>query len=368
MEALRVLLVEDNPGDARLIRELLREAAEEFDLAHVDRISSAVEAVDASPPDVVLLDLSLPDAQGMVSLQRMLEAAPEAAVVILTGLDDREVARRALGAGAQDYLVKGEPGPELLSRTLRYAFERKQLERERARLLREARQAVAARDEVLHVVSHDLGNSLSAIGIHATLLLRAVVGMPEGVQIAERAQAIRRLVDQMHSLRQDLLDVAAIEAGGFSVETRPVPPASLVEGALEALAGVAEERGLTLTTRCDDSLPRVQADERRVLQLLGNLLGNACKFTPSGGTVEVIVEAAPEGVLFHVADSGSGVPEEKLPYLFDRFWQLHQTRRGSAGLGLAIAKGIVEAHGGWIRARSTAGEGTTFTFLLPTAA
>jgi phosphoserine phosphatase RsbU/P len=363
-EGLRITLVEDNPGDARLIRELLRDTSEAFVLEHVARLEAAVAIVTASPPDVVLLDLSLPDAHGLDTLQRMLEAAPDTAVVVLTGLDDREVALRALGAGAQDYLIKGEADAPLLSRTIRYAHERKQLERERVRLLREARQAVAARDEVLRVVSHDLGNSLSAIGLHAGLLLRAVGEGPDSAGLSDRARSIRELVEQMQALRQDLLDVASIEAGRLSVELSPTPPAELARASVEAISEVASERGLTLSVRCEPGLPHVAADDKRVLQLLGNLLGNACQYTPEGGRVEVAVEEGEEGILFRVADTGVGIAEEQLPHVFDRFWQVRQTRRGGAGLGLAIARGIVEAHGGWIGVESTPGEGTTFTFLL----
>src|SRR5690606_21201339 len=166
--ALRILLVEDNPGDARLLREHLREAGSlHFELTHVERLSEAREKVRTDEIDVVLLDLSLPDAHGLETVRSMLESAPEAPIIVLTGLDDDATAVQAVQAGAQDFLVKGHVDGPLLARAVRYAMERKRLDQERALLLeseREARAtaeaAVRGRDEVLRVVAHDLGNSL----------------------------------------------------------------------------------------------------------------------------------------------------------------------------------------------------------------
>jgi signal transduction histidine kinase len=302
--ALRILLVEDNPGDARLIRETLRDAGSpRFELRHADRLSAALPILAAREVDVALLDLSLPDAHGLETVTRALAAAPEVPIVVLTGLDDETVAIQAVQAGAQDYLVKGQVEPGMLSRALRYAMERKRLEAERARLLEAehaartaAEAAVRARDEVLRIVAHDIGNSLSAVKIHALVLERTLPPGDDFGEARKRTGAIRDLTAQMDRLRQDLLDVAAIEAGRLSVEPVEMDIGSVVAEAVAALAGLAAE---------------------------------------------------------------------DLPHVFDRFWQARSTRRAGAGLGLAIAKGIVEAHGGAISAESTVGQGSTFAFTLP---
>lgn len=374
-EPLGVLLVEDNPGDARLIAELLREPGHPpVRLVAADCLSAGLERLREGGIEVVLLDLSLPDAHGLETVRRALEAAPDLPIVVLTGLDDEALALRALQSGAQDYLVKGQVESGLLSRALRYAIERKRLERERALLLRreqEAREtaeaAVRARDEVLRIVSHDLGNSLSAVGVTAGVLLRTLPRGPESEETRERVTSIRHLVQGMQRLRQDLLDVASLEVGRLSMMPEPIGVGELLEETLTHFAPLAAERGIRLAADVPDGLPEVRADRQRILQALGNLVGNALKFTPAGGSV-VLGACAGEGeVRVVVSDTGTGIEAASLPHVFDRFWQAQHTRRAGAGLGLAITKGIVEAHGGAIGVASELGRGTTFHFTLPAA-
>jgi signal transduction histidine kinase len=376
---VRILLVEDNPGDARLIRETLREAVSlRFELCHVERLSDARDYCGRQIIDVVLLDLSLSDAHGMDTVSQCLSFAAELPIIVLTGLDDERIAVQAVQAGAQDYLVKGQVDSTLLVRSIRYAVERKRLDLERSQLLtreREARgaaeAAVAARDEVLRVVSHDLGNSLSAVKIHAVVLGRVLSQRDEEPEqeLSTRIEAIKDLVTQMHRLRQDLLDIASIDAGRLSVETDAHVVGALVESAVATLRDRAAEKSINLdvATNLNDEI--VRADRDRILQVLGNLLGNAIKFTPEGGSVTVRCEGelAPSGpmVRFIVADTGVGIAAEHLPHVFDRFWKMKSGNPGGTGLGLAIARGIVEAHGGGISVESRAGEGTTISFTIP---
>lgn len=371
---VRILLVEDNPGDARLLRFTLQEAQSlRFDLVHASRLSEALEQVREGAFGVVLLDLSLPDAHGMETVTRMLDAAPGVPIIVLTGLTDETVAVQAVQAGAQDYLVKGSVDGGTLARAIRYAMERKRLEMERVKLLRaeqEARAAaeaaVNARDEVLRIVAHDIGNSLSAVKIHTMVLERTLPGDGES-EARKRTQAIRHLAQQIDRLRQDLLDVAAIEAGRLSFEPHETPLHQVVDDVLETVAGTAAEKELTVEAAVPADLPAVWADRERLAQVLGNLLGNAVKFTPAGGGVRVTAAREGDEIRVAVADTGPGIPAEHLENVFDRFWQARSTRRAGAGLGLAIARGVVEAHGGRIQASSEVGKGTTFEFTLPVA-
>jgi sigma-B regulation protein RsbU (phosphoserine phosphatase) len=370
---VRILLVEDNPGDARLLRVTLEEAASlRFELVHAARLSEALERVGTAPADVVLLDLSLPDAQGMETVTRMLAAAPGVPIIVLTGLTDERVAVAAVQAGAQDYLVKGTVDGGTLARAIRYAMQRKRMETERATLLRNeqdaraaAEAAVNARDEVLRIVAHDIGNSLSAVKIHAMVLERT---LPAGDGEARKhTEAIRHLTQQMDRLRQDLLDVAAIEAGRLSFEPGETALAEVVDDVLGTVAGMAGEKALSVESSVSAGLPAVWADRERLHQVLSNLVGNAVKFTPADGRIRVSAALDGEEVRVTVEDTGPGIPAEHLENVFDRFWQARSTRRAGAGLGLAIARGVVEAHGGRIRAASEVGRGTTFEFTLPVA-
>lgn len=371
-EALHLLLVEDNPGDAKLLRVLLREAALPHRLTHVERLEEARATLRSDPVDVLLLDLSLPDGHGLETVTRMLTAAPEAPIIVLTGLDDETTALRAMQAGAQDYLVKGQVDGGILSRSIRYARERKLLELERAQLLereREARaaaeQAVSARDEVLRVVAHDLGNGLSAVQVTSWVLLRTLAEEGREGEARKRVENIRILTEQMQRLRQDLLDVALLDAGQLTVSTGPVSPGTLVDDVAARYQPLAEERGVRLCSQIDPHLPLVTADANRINQALTNLVTNAIKFTPAEGSVTVRAVADDGGVRFEVKDTGRGISEQDLPRIFERFWTRREGNPHGAGLGLAITNGIVEAHGSSMRVESRAGEGSTFFFTLP---
>lgn len=375
-ETLHILLVEDNPGDARLLHELLREAGSfDFKLTHVGRLAEAIDVVEGDAVDVILLDLSLPDTQGMTTVHRMLSAAADIPIIVLTGWDDDITAVQAVQSGAQDFLVKGQVDGGVLTRAIRYARERKRLELERARLLaseREARAmaeaAVRGRDEILRVVAHDLGNSLGAVLVMTSVLLRT---LPEGegapAQARQAVQNIRSLVEQMRRLRQDLMDVALLEAGRLSVEPLPVSAMTLAEAVLERYTALAAERGIDFSVHVEPDLPHLQGDEDRLLQVLDNLLTNALKFTPAGGEVEVRTSRADEGIRFEVRDRGPGISRENLPRVFEQFWTTRQGNPVGAGLGLAIARGIVEAQGGKMGVESVVGEGSTFWFVVPVA-
>jgi signal transduction histidine kinase len=178
---------------------------------------------------------------------------------------------------------------------------------------------------------------------------------------------IHRSAERMYQLIHDLLEVAAIEAGRITVERSPLAVDALVSDALELLRPLAAAKRITLVTDVPPALPAVDADRERVLQIFSNIGGNAVKFTPEGGQVEIHATLREGAVEFEVRDTGPGIETDDLPRVFDRFWQARKATRAGAGLGLAIAKGIVEAHNGAIRAESERGRGSRFSFTLPIA-
>jgi signal transduction histidine kinase len=231
-----------------------------------------------------------------------------------------------------------------------------------ARLYRKAEQAIAARDEVLGVVSHDLRNPVSRVRMAAELMTE-IRGLPEG---AERtAGMIIRAADEMNRLIGDLLDVTRIEAGRLSIEVGPTGLRNLLDRLDEAHAPAAEAKGLVWEVERTDEPVALEIDEGRVLQALGNLVGNAIKFTPEGGAVVVMTERSSEQVRIGVRDTGAGMDGVQLAHVFDRFWQSRVGDRRGAGLGLAIARGIIDAHGGRIHIESEPGVGTTAWVTLP---
>ena len=200
-------------------------------------------------------------------------------------------------------------------------------------LYRAAQRATQARDDVLAIVSHDLRNPLHTIILSASYLADVFLAdLPDAA--LQQTEIIRRAVDRANRLIQDLLDVSRIEAGGFSVNKEPVSPATLIGDAFEAMKSTASAAQVTLESHADDGLPDVCADRERLQQVFSNLVGNAIKFTPAGGTVAVTARSnGPRSVSFSVKDTGQGISEDNLPHIFDRFWQAEEREAHRCGPG-----------------------------------
>jgi PAS domain S-box-containing protein len=233
-----------------------------------------------------------------------------------------------------------------------------------ARLYEAAQAASRARDDLMAVVSHDLRSPLNAVLAGASLLLDVPLS---DEQRTDQYRAIRRSAERMERLTRDLLDITRIEAGHLRIEPGAEDIRSLVEEALEAADFAAGRTGVFLSSRVPDDLPKARADRARILQVLDNLLANAIRHTPQGGRVTVAADASEESVRVCVADTGSGIPPELRDQVFGRYYQAEGAAHGGAGLGLAIAKGIVDAHGGSIWLDTDVGKGTTVYFTLPRA-
>jgi len=232
-----------------------------------------------------------------------------------------------------------------------------------ARLAKEVRASVAARDNLLAIVSHDLRGPLSTIQLSAQLLQVTLAGRDHEVE--RSTERILHAASRMNALIEDLLQAATIEAGAFTVVAEPHEVAPIVEQAIELFAVPAGGRSIRLERDIPADLPAIRCDERRLGQVLGNLIGNALKFVPERGQVRVRAWAEDNEVRIAVSDDGPGIPADRIPHLFDRYWK-GEVRRGT-GLGLYIAKGIVEAHRGRIWVDSQVGAGSTFTFTIPIA-
>jgi len=235
---------------------------------------------------------------------------------------------------------------------------------EHASLYADAQRSTRTREEILAIVSHDLRNPLTSILTGAGMLLRDASA---GRAVLKRAEMIQRAAQRMNNLIEDLVDFGRIQSGQLKIEPTIVEPEALLQETVDAFEEIARERSVTLRIDMADPMPRVRCDPKRVLQVLSNLVGNAVKLVPAAGAVALRARAMGEQVVLSVSDNGPGISQDDLPHVFDRYWRGKNTKYKGSGLGLSIAKAIVDAHGGHIWAESEVGVGTTFSFSLPVA-
>jgi len=349
-----ILLVEDNPGDARLLREMFSEdTTYNSRLTHVMCMKDAETYLARHEVDIILVDLGLPDAQGLTAVRRAHATAPSVTLVVLTGLDDESLAAQAMQEGAQDYLIKGQITTRGLLRALRYATERKRLER--------------LKDEFVATVSHELRTPLTSISASLGLLVGQWAGkLPDSAArlllIAHKnSQRLVRLVS-------DILDIEKMESGEVVFDMKRVEVCPLVEQTIEANRGFAKGYGVRVRLDPECKPVDVRADPDRLAQIVINLISNAIKFSPPGEEVVVGAETHGEIVRISVRDHGHGIPAEFRPRIFEKFAQADATdarQKGGTGLGLSIVKRIVERLGGEVGFDDAPGGGTIFHVDLP---
>jgi signal transduction histidine kinase len=241
--------------------------------------------------------------------------------------------------------------------------ERSAISIENSRLYLEAQRAIKTRENVLAMVSHDLKNPVTTIGLVAHVLHEPI----DAGRLSDLAGKIQRSVDKMLLLISDLLDFSKIQSGTFSVDAHAGMMDTMVMPVIDSVRTLSDAKHQTIELNISPRLPEVFADSHRMGQVLSNSLGNAIKFTPDGRTIRVSARQRADTIVVSVSDEGPGIPAEHLSRVFDRFWQAKETRQMGSGLGLSIAKGIVEAHGGTIWAESELGKGSSFYFTLPLA-
>jgi PAS domain S-box-containing protein len=243
---------------------------------------------------------------------------------------------------------------------------RSALSLDKDRLYRLALDAIRTREEVVAIVSHDLKNPLTAIRMSSQMIARVDLTQETAKgQLTVLSDRLVRSTHQMNELIISVLDLAKIQAGTFIVELKKEYTSELLQHFVDAIEPVATASQITLHIEVSNSLPAIYCDRIRIDQVLSNVVGNALKFTPSGGHVSVRVSPQENEVLFSVHDNGPGIEQSQLSHVFERYWQAKATAHKGSGLGLSIAKGIIDAHHGRIWAESELGQGTTFFFTVP---
>lgn len=362
-----VLVIEDNPGDADLVKLRLVESKSDVDVSCVTRLADGLRSLGQEPPSVVLLDLNLPDSYGADTFRRVLTQAPGVPVVVLSGQDDEELAVKAVHQGVQDYLVKGDFDSKQLARAIRYAVERQSL---LTSLEISRKQQLQFKDQFLSHVSHELRTPLTCIHQFVTILLDELAG-PLALEQREHLETILRSANQLHTMIADLLEATRAESGKTNIEQRCIAIGDVITQATSMLQASAQVKKVALEWTLDDHIPLVFADPDRVLQVLTNLIHNAIKFTPANGSITVRAyrtDTDPDFVYVSVKDTGQGISPEAKALIFERLFQdsnaTDNSRKG-LGLGLYIAKELIHLHGGRLWVESAMGHGSVFSFTLP---
>ena len=362
-----VLLIEDNPGDADLIRLRLVEAISDVEVNCVDRLTTGLDSIEKKQPSLVLLDLNLPDSKGAETFRKVLSRAPGTPVVILSGQDDQELASKAVHQGAQDYLVKGDFDGKQLARAMRYAMDRQAL---LTSLDMSRKQQLELKDQFLSHVSHELRTPLTCIHQFVSILLDGLAGELKSEQ-RDHLETAMRSVNQLRHMIGDLLEATRAESGKVALSPRCMSIADAIRQAVAMFRASAERKRVGLEVALDVRTPLVYADPGRIVQVLTNLLDNAIKFTPPDGSVVVstrLFETDKEFVYVSVSDTGRGISREGINLIFERLYQdanaIDDSRKG-LGLGLYIAKHLVQRGGGRIWVESQAQQGSAFSFTVP---
>jgi signal transduction histidine kinase len=365
---LHILVVEDNAGDARLLREMFsNENTDSFQLTHLLRMSDAEAYLAKEDVDIVLLDMGLPDAHGIETVRRARTVAPNVPMIVLTGLEDEALAAEAMKEGAQDYLIKGQIENRALPRALRHAIERHRMQAE-TDLVRTLQ--LQLKDEFLSHVSHELRAPLASIYSFSSIIADGIAGETNPQQ-DEYLQIILKNVKQLQAMIEDLLTVTQAQSGQLAVEVQQTSIADAVVYAMDTLGRAATAKDITVTFDPSPHEPLGYADPTRLRQVLTVLLDNAIKFTPVRGAVQIQVQLLEEDPAFlrvEVSDTGRGISPEAAQHIFERLYQVSgpgEAGRNGLGLGLYIAQDLVTRHGGKMWVSSEPERGSHFFFTVP---
>jgi signal transduction histidine kinase len=371
-ETVHILLIEDNPGDARLV-EILLEESDLLNVQIIHRLTLGDGIAELQKRDfaVVLLDLTLPDSRGFETLERLIATKPDVNVVVMTGLADKVLGLNAVKAGAQDFLMKGGFDSDLLSKTLRYAIERKNVLIKLAAATRArevAEESARMKEQFIASISHEMRTPMNAIYGMSNLLAQTKLDSEQRSFI----DSVRQSSEILLGVINDILEVSTLQNGQMHFEAADFDLTELMFNLVNVMQYKKAEKPLEFQLSIDPSVPKyVLGDKLRLNQILYNIVGNAVKFTDHGFIKIRIAMGKQEGdnltLSFIVEDSGIGIPQEKIETIFESFTRIRTKERifEGTGLGLAIVKNLVVQQGGRVSARSEPQKGTTITVEMP---
>jgi two-component system, sensor histidine kinase and response regulator len=361
-DKVKCLLVDDVEENLLALEAVL--AGEDREIHKATSGPQALELLLVHEFALALLDIRMPTMDGfeLAELMRGTERSKHIPIIFITAQSPNEPLPmfRGYESGAVDVLFK-PINPEIVRQKAAVFFE---LHRQREAL----RQAVQSREDVLAIVSHDMRTPLAVVNTTTSMLLNPKYNLsPE--QVREQHERIKRNVDLMNRMIGDLMDMVHLRSGKLSINPKPTVVNDVLKEAVTAHEAPARDKGLELRYDSGTDVMRAEADRARLMQLFQNLLGNAVKFTKAGDSIHITSRTRGNHAQIEIADSGPGIAADDLPHIFDPYYSASKKhQKTGTGLGLYIAKGIVDAHGGTIRCVSEPGVGTTFNITLPLAA
>lgn len=360
MDPPKVLVIDDEEIARISCQRVLKREGIQVAMAASGR--EGLEMLMREPPDLVLVDLKMPEMDGVEVARRVRSYNPNIVTIIITGYATIESAVAVMKEGAYDYLPKPFTPDELII-VVRRGLEKRRLDRE-SRALREEKAAMER--NFITMVTHQLRSPLGAIFQYLEVLLSDIGGELSEMQ-REMLERARERLEGLLQLINDWLDMSRIQAGEIVHRLQPVALASCVDAAMTGLDFAAQQKGVKLTTEIPADLPAVRVDPDTFREVLSNLISNAIKYNRPEGHVCVRAAEREGWVVVDVEDSGYGIEEKEIPFVFEQFYRSKDKevrKQEGTGLGLAIVERIVRAHGGKIEVKSEYGKGSTFSVFV----
>lgn len=379
----KVLVVEDDDVDRLLVKLAFQRADDTMHLSWATRVSEAVKCLEDSDFDIIVTDLTLPDSSGIDTVVHLREVASDTPILVISGLEDPDIAAELIRFGVEDCFVKGDLSPSMLNRSIRHSIQRNANQMHIRSLLKDVRRKSALLEDrnrklaKLYAQAHDFVDNVSHEFRTPLTVVKEYISLVRNHYVGEVNEEQARLLgiaedraDDLNTMVDDMLDISRLESGMLSVYRRGCSVGEIVERVLDSLQQKAAVRNIDLQWDIDSDETVVYCDPEKASRVITNLVVNAIKFSDRNGAVRVSATADPIGgdIRFSIADNGPGIDEQALRSIFQRFKQLEQSVRSSTrgfGLGLNIAKELVLLNFGSIDVQSAIGDGTEFSFTVP---
>jgi signal transduction histidine kinase len=348
---MKILLIEDDIQDVELLQEYLSEGNNnKYILLHANRLNVGIELLKTNPIDVVITDLGLPDSLGIETFHRLNVTAPTIPIIVLTNLKDEKIGERAVRDGAQDYLVKDDIDAKLLSRALRYAVERKAIEKN-------LKESNSIKDLLLDVITHDLKNPCGTVYSLAELLYEDGSSDEIIEAIMNSSRKIIKVIDNATILAQT--------SCGDSIEMNELNLSEIINELIEEFGESVKSAGMAIDYKGNGEF-LAQANPI-ISEVIKNYISNAIKYANTGKKIVIIAHRAKDEIIVKVKDYGVTIPITDRDRIFERLYQMGNGKSRGRGLGLSIVKRIIETHNGEAWVEPNKPSGNIFCFSLPSS-